>query len=210
MNKPKNKFKKVKWLFGKTIEIPEEWEVKTLNELDVKTTSGGTPNRSILEYYQGDIIWLKINEVNDNFIYDSEEKITVAGLENSSAKKLPKKTVLLAMYGSIGKTAILMKQGTVNQAICAFLPNKTFNEFFLQQFLINNRSALVSLGMGAVQSNLNQEVIRKFQYLLPPLSEQTRIASILSGVDAINTMLLATKTRMRLAIFLTLLRLVIL
>ena len=178
-------FKKVKWFFGKKIEIPEEWHLQTLDNLNVKSTSGGTPSRKKPKYYNGNIVWIKSGELENNFVNNSEEKITSEALRNSSAKIFPKNTVLVAMYGAtIGKTAILVKEGSTNQAICAILPNNIFHEYFLQQFLVKNRNILVTFGMGAGQPNINQEIIRNFKYLVPLLSEQTKIASILSGVDA--------------------------
>ena len=178
-------FKKVKWFFGKKIEIPEEWHLQTLDNLNVKSTSGGTPSRKKPKYYNGNIVWIKSGELENNFVGNSEEKITSEALRNSSAKIFPKNTVLVAMYGAtIGKTAILVKEGSTNQAICAILPNNIFHEYFLQQFLVKNRSILVTFGMGAGQPNINQEIVRNFKYLVPLLSEQQKIASILSGVDA--------------------------
>ncbi len=180
-----DKFKKVKWYFGKDIKIPEKWEIKSIEDLNIKSTSGGTPSRDNSEYYEGSNIWIKSGELEDNYLNDSEEKITLAAINDSSAKKFPKNTLLIAMYGAtIGKTAILSKEGTTNQAICAILPNHSFDEYFLQQFFINNKQILVSFGMGAGQPNISQNIIRKFLIILPLISEQQKIASILSGVDA--------------------------
>src|SRR5690606_2122328 len=73
-----------------------------------KTTSGGTPNRSRAEYYNGEIPWLKSGELKEGKINDSEEFITELGLQNSSAKLHPKGTLLVAMYGAnAGKTGVL-------------------------------------------------------------------------------------------------------
>jgi len=167
VQKTKPGYKLIKSLFGKEQEIPEDWDVGTLDDLNVKSASGGTPSREKLEYYTGNIIWVKSGELEDNFINDSEEKISPEALSNSSAKIFPEKTVLIAMYGAtIGKTGILSKKGSTNQAVCAILPNKIFHEYFLQQFLIKNRNTIVTFGVGAGQPNINQEIIRKFKYLV--------------------------------------------
>ena len=130
------KFKKVSWLFGKEIEIPEEWEYDRIEHFCNKITSGGTPNRDNSDYYGGQITWIKSGELKNNFLSKSEEKITEKGLSESSAKLFPKNTLLIAMYGvTIGKTAILEKEATTNQAICAILPNTNFDSFYLQQLL---------------------------------------------------------------------------
>ena len=88
-------------------EIPQGWEVKTLGEIAL-TTSGGTPSRKNMEYWNGNIKWLKSGELNDDYIKDSEESITQKGLDNSSAKIFQKGTLLIALYGAtIGKLGIL-------------------------------------------------------------------------------------------------------
>ena len=186
ITKLKQGYKKVNWYFGKEIEIPKEWKYVQIENLCNKITSGGTPHRNNPEYYKGKIRWIKSGELKDNFISNSEEKITQFGLTKSSAKLFPKNTVLIAMYGAtIGKTAIIEKESATNQAICAILPNRSFDSFYLQQLIIYQRNILISFGMGAGQPNINQETIKTFHISIPSLFEQQKIASILSGVDAL-------------------------
>ncbi|MBT7252103.1 MAG: restriction endonuclease subunit S, partial [Candidatus Nitrosopelagicus sp.] len=181
---PRKGYKSVPWLFGKEIEIPEEWEYGRIEHFCNKITSGGTPNRDNSEYYGGQIPWIKSGELKNNFLSESEEKISEKGLSESSAKLFPKNTLLIAMYGvTIGKTAILEKEATTNQAICAILPNTNFDSFYLQQLLISMKNILISFGMGAGQPNINQEIIKTLHIPLPPLPEQQKIATILSNVD---------------------------
>ena len=179
------KFKKVKSLFGKYDQIPEIWKHDEIQNICDKITRGGTPSRNSLKYYKGKIMWIKSGELNDTFILDSEEKITKKGLIESSAKLFTKGTILIAMYGAtIGRTGIITKESATNQAICAILPVKSINSFYLQQLLIFKKNILISFGMGAGQPNINQKIIKTFFISLPPLLEQQKIASILSRVDA--------------------------
>ena len=74
------------------------WEVKRLGEL-CKTSAGGTPLKSRKENYENVTIpWLRSGEVNNKNIIDCEIKITEIGLNSSSAKLFPPRTVLIAMY----------------------------------------------------------------------------------------------------------------
>jgi type I restriction enzyme S subunit len=83
------------------------YPVKKIEEV-ANSTSGGTPNRGISEYYGGDIPWIKSGELNDCHITICEEYITELGLKNSSAKLYPKGTLVLALYGAtVGKIGIL-------------------------------------------------------------------------------------------------------
>jgi len=164
--------------------VPEEWEAKTIGEI-AKTSSGGTPSRDKKEYFIGSIPWVKSGELKDNTIYDTEETITEKGLQNSSAKLFPKGTLLIALYGAtVGKTSILGIDATTNQAVCAILSKKDLiDQKFLQYFLISRRKQLISISAGGAQPNISQEIIRLFKIPLPPLSEQRRIAEMLSAVD---------------------------
>jgi len=179
-------YKLVKSLFGKHEEIPKDWDFIKLSQTCKKTTSGGTPDRSRSDYYNGDTLWVKSGELNDGYIIDSEEKITELGLEKSAAKIFPRNTVLIAMYGAtIGKTAILRTEASTNQAICAIIQDGSFDSFYLQQLLISKRNILVSFGMGAGQPNINQEIIKNFHVEWAPKPQQQKIASILSNVDSL-------------------------
>jgi type I restriction enzyme S subunit len=83
------------------------WKSRPLGEL-ATTTSGGTPSRARKDYYGGSIPWVKSGELNDDYIFDTEEHITEAGLKNSSAKVFSSGTILIALYGAtVGKTSIL-------------------------------------------------------------------------------------------------------
>jgi len=166
--KPKKGYKKVKGLFGKYEEIPEEWKYLKIENVCKKISSGGTPDRDNSKYYEGKILWIKSGELKDNFISESEEKITQKGLDESSAKLFPKNTVLIAMYGAtIGRTGIIEQESTTNQAICAILPDNTFDSFYFQQLLISKKNILISFGIGAGQPNISQEIIKSFHISLP-------------------------------------------
>ena len=99
------------------------------------TTSGGTPNRGMPEYYNGDIPWVKSGELKDGVITTCDEYITEAGLKNSSAKLFPKGTSLVAMYGAnIGKTGVLDFDATTNQAVCAIFPKVDISRYMDKQY----------------------------------------------------------------------------
>lgn len=149
--------------------IPEGWQYEKLGDL-VKTTSGGTPSRRKSEYYvNGNIRWIKTKELNDRFIFETEEHITEDAVKNSSAKVLPEGALIVAMYGAtIGKIGITAAEMACNQACCAFISfDDMISKEYLYCWLMDNREYLVSQGKGAAQSNLSQEMIRNFSLLCP-------------------------------------------
>ncbi|MBB6282323.1 restriction endonuclease subunit S [Geobacillus subterraneus] len=149
--------------------IPKGWKAKKLGDL-YDTSSGGTPSRRKTEYYQdGTINWLKTKELNDNFIFETEEKITELGLENSSAKVFPKNTVIIAMYGAtVGKLGILSEPSSTNQACCAVIEkNQSFSYVLAYLYLLFNRTKIVGLANGGAQQNINQQIIRDLPIIVP-------------------------------------------
>ena len=166
----------------------QKWPMVELGEV-CETRSGGTPLKSKMEYYEkGTISWLKSGEVDQGFIYESEEKITEAGLKNSSAKMFPKDTVLVAMYGATaGKVGILKFESSTNQAICGILPNVKIVPEFLYFYLKTQTEAMVKLSGGGGQPNISQNIVRKLKIPLPPIEVQKEIVEqIKAKQNAIN------------------------
>ena len=90
--------------------------------------SGGTPDRKNNTYWEdGTIPWVKTTELQNNRLTEVEEYITERGLNESSAKIVPKDTVLIAMYGqgkTRGMTGFLNIAAATNQACACLLPSE--------------------------------------------------------------------------------------
>ena len=159
------------------------WQSRPLGEL-ATTTSGGTPNRKRKDYYGGSIPWVKSGELNDDYIFETEEHITEAGLKNSSAKLFPSGTVLIALYGAtVGKTSILRTDASTNQAVCGITPGPDLDAGYLRYHLISLRREFLSHRYGGAQPNISQQIVRHQKIAYPQLPEQKKIAHILSTVQ---------------------------
>ena len=149
-----------------------QWFVVEANEDEValgdvvKTTSGGTPSRKHAEYYEnGTICWVKSKELDGSFISSTEELITEDAVSNSSAKMLPEKSVLIAMYGAtVGEYGILSKPMTCNQAVCALIPNEKYPFTYLFVWAAMMKQEFINLATGAAQQNISQDLIKQ-QYV---------------------------------------------
>ena len=162
-------------------DIPNSWEWVRLGSIG-DWGSGATPNRSIPEYYGGDIPWLKTGDLNDGYINNIPENISQLALEKISVRLNPAGSVLIAMYGAtIGKVGILTFPATTNQACCACLPVGIYNEY-LFYFLMSQKSAFIKQGEGGAQPNISKEKIIATLMPLPPLPEQYRIIAKIKQV----------------------------
>ena len=165
-------------------KIPSNWCWIRLENI-AEWGSGGTPSRKRKEYYNGNIPWIKTGELNNGYIFNSEEKITELGLKNSSAKLYPINTVIIAMYGAtIGKVGILSIEATTNQACACAIVYKNILFKYVFHYLIYQKEAFINKSKGGAQPNLSQEIIKKHEIPLPPIKEQQRIVNRIESLFA--------------------------
>ena len=169
----------VEWI-GK---VPEHWKVPKIKYL-ATIASGGTPDRSHPEYWNGSINWAKTGELQNSELYETEEKITELALENSSAKVFAVDTILVAMYGqgkTRGMTALLKIPSATNQA-CAGITiySKDITVSYLWLFLMGAYDAIREKANGSGQPNLSGALIADFNVTLPPVEEQINICKTIA------------------------------
>ena len=165
-------------------KIPVDWEVKTLGEF-CSTFSGGTPDSKNLSYYNGDINWISSGELNQRIITKTNGFVSQMGIDNSASKIVTKNTFLLAMYGATaGISAITKITGAINQAVLAIVNDrKVSNNYFLLNFFELKKDWIIDTYTQGGQPNLNADIVKKISIPLPPLSEQEKIAEVLSDTD---------------------------
>ncbi|EAL3926463.1 restriction endonuclease subunit S [Campylobacter upsaliensis] len=156
-------------------EIPNSWAWVKLGDI-CEIVSGGTPSRDKIEYWHnGTIPWVKIADVKNNVVNQTQEFITELGLENSSAKIFKKGTLLYTIFATLGETAILNIDAATNQAIAALIEAYDYDTKFLMYCLMSMKDYVNSLGRGVAQNNINQTMLKNFTIPLPPLKEQQEI-----------------------------------
>ena len=163
--------------------LQEHYPVSKISDI-ADTSSGGTPNRGMIEYYNGEIPWVKSGELKDGLIAKCGEYITAAGLKNSSAKLFPKGTLLVAMYGAnIGKTGVLDFDATTNQAVCAIFPKIDVSNDFMFWYFKQQRIDFIAIGRGGAQPNISQTIINKAPIVVPDENIQKKIVDFLNNIE---------------------------
>ena len=165
--------------------LPEGWKKVTLGDV-ARITSGGTPDRSEPRYWGGDIPWVTTGEIQFNTITDTAEKITAAGLQNSSAKLFPAGTLLMAMYGqgkTRGQIAKLGVEAATNQACAAIRVDESCDVEYVYQVLASQYDAIRKLGNAGTQQNLNAGLVCEIGVPLPHRRDQERIACVARSWD---------------------------
>lgn len=118
-------------------------------------------------------------------IKKTDESITQAGLNGSAAKLLPPGTLLVSIFATIGRTAVLECEASTNQAIVGVIPKVTgqFDDRFLEYSLRHKATELERKARGVAQVNINGSLLKSTLLPLPPLAEQKRIAAIMDAAD---------------------------
>jgi type I restriction enzyme S subunit len=169
-------------------DVPEGWKLLRLKDI-AKVTSGTTPLRSNSEYHKnGSIHWVKTTDLNNSKIFETEEKITEKAFKETSLRKYPIGTVLVAMYGGfnqIGRTGILQIEATINQALSALTVDiEKVDPVFLINWLNGKVGDWKRLaGSSRKDPNITSKDVGDFPFLLIPLPEQQAIADCLSTWD---------------------------
>ena len=166
--------------------VPVEWDIENLKEL-CEISSGNTPSRNRNNNFVGDNKWLSSGELKSKYIYDSNEKISDEAA--SELKTYQTGTVVIAIYGLEaegvrGSCSILAVPCTISQACMAFEKfSKLHNEFFYYWYQFNGNTIGLRYAQGTKQQNLSSDIVEKLNVSVPPLTEQQKIAEILSTQD---------------------------
>ncbi|MFI6037491.1 restriction endonuclease subunit S [Streptomyces sp. NPDC051315] len=163
------------------------WKRVSLGDV-CRIQAGGTPKRSVPEYFNGSIPWVKIGDMLQGEIVDTEEKISDRAVHESAAKIFPAGTVLISIFATIGRTATLGVEAATNQAIAGVIPkNPTrLSPLYLRRYLDSVVAELKRKASGVAQVNINSGILKALEIPLPSMAEQKRIAAVLDQVDSLR------------------------
>ena len=167
----------------------------------IKWSSGGTPKATEKLYYEnGSIPWLIIGDLNDGFVLKSEKLITDLGFRNSNAKMIPKGSLLVAMYGSIGKLGISGIDCCCNQAIAFAAEQHNLLTKYVFYYMQRIKADLIEKGKGGTQKNISLTVLNSIDIIVPPITDQQRIVErieeLFSELDKAEKTLLKIKSQL--------------
>ena len=165
---------------------PEHWDIRTLGAV-TEIVKGGTPSRSVDEYFQGNVAWAIPSDITalDSalYIHDTASHISEEGLSKSAAKLLPSGTVLLTSRATIGETAIPTIPMATNQGFANFICNDEILNVYLAYYLRHIKKKLNVLASGSTFKEVTKGTLVNVEIPLPPLPEQRAIANILQTIQ---------------------------
>ncbi|MBB4804793.1 type I restriction enzyme S subunit [Chryseobacterium defluvii] len=161
----------------------QKWQIKKLQDI-CEIIGGGTPETNKTEYWNGNIQWFTPTEIKSNYVSKSERTISELGLKNSSAKLLPKGTILLTTRATIGEASIALEECTTNQGFQSLITKEDCNNIFLFNWLKMNKYELAKRANGSTFAEISKSEIEKIEINFPSIDEQMKIADFLLSIDS--------------------------
>ena len=166
-------------------KLPEGWETVTVAEIS-EVIGGGTPSSKVDEYWGGSIPWLTPKDLSGyNFrrVKSGKRNITDSGLANSSARLLPKNTVLVTSRAPIGYVALADNEIATNQGFKSLILNDGYDPDFFYYLIKHNVPTLEAVSSGTTFKEISGKAFKQIKFNVPPLPEQKAIAHILGSLD---------------------------
>jgi len=143
---------------------------------------GGTPSTQEASFWQdGDITWFSPTDLTSAgmmFVSESAKRITQLGLEKSSARLFPPKSVMITSRATIGVVAVNTALACTNQGFITCLPNQHFPVFYLYNWVLENREIIQGLASGATFREINKATFRKIPVLVTSAGVELRFNSL--------------------------------
>jgi restriction endonuclease S subunit len=182
--------------------IPVDWQYTRLTEV-ARLESGHTPSRRRPSYWTGDIPWVSLHDVealDANEIAQTAQTISAEGLKNSSARLLPRGTVVFSRTATVGKASVIGREMATSQDFANYICGPDVHNYFLVYLFRYMAPEWKKLMAGSIHNTVYMPAFRSLRVVLPPRSEQQAIAEALSDVDALIeslSLLLAKKRQMK-------------
>lgn len=162
----------------------EEWECRKLG-IEVEIIGGGTPDTTNSTYWNGDIDWYSPTEIGEAaYANGSVKKITLLGLQKSSAQILPaNRTVLFTSRASIGDMAILTKDGSTNQGFQSFVVGERLDVYFFYTMGFKIKDYALKNASGSTFLEISKNTLSQMEFFAPSLKEQTAIGNFFRQLD---------------------------
>ena len=161
------------------------WKHIKLGDIS-EVIGGGTPSTKNCDFWNGNIPWLTPKDLsgyNKRYISKGERSITEKGLQNSSAKLLPKGAVLLTSRAPIGYLAMAQNEICTNQGFKSIILKEGYYPEFFYYLLKSNIDYIVNMGSGSTFAEISGTQVKNLEFSIPPLDIQKKIAGVLGALD---------------------------
>jgi len=191
---PKYNPSNVEWLG----EVPEHWDVLALKK-SFRIVGGSTPKSDTEAFWDGEILWATPGDLSKRdsvYINDTQRKITADGLASCGTTLVPAKSIILSTRAPIGSLAIAELAMCTNQGCKSLVPSDGTNTEYFAHLLSVSTAELNVRGKGTTFLEISGDELGAFKTPVPPLAEQTAIATFLDKETARIDELVAGQRRL--------------
>lgn len=165
------------------LEFTKVWKSTKIGEI-ADIVGGGTPRTEVEEYWDGEIKWFTPSEIGKTkYIFDSKRHITDKGLKNSSAKLLPKDTILLSSRATVGEISIALTECSTNQGFQSLITKNNVDNDFIYYLISTIKNEFLRRSSGSTFLEISKNEIKRIPINIPELSEQNKISNLFSAID---------------------------
>ena len=162
--------------------IPDNWKWSTVSAVISKDVGGGTPSKTVKEYWDGGTIpWMSVKDFSsakNGVLYDTKDHITEAGLQNSTSNLIDTNAIIICVRMGLGRIVKLRRPTAINQDLRAiWLSDCIDRDYFIYFY-----STLRVEGHGMTVSGISKKELMSFRLPLPPLTELKRIVSCVEEI----------------------------
>ena len=164
--------------------IPKGWEVGPIDDI-VELIGGGTPKKSNTQYWGGEIPWFSVRDVpspTDIFVVHTEQMITEAGLQGSSARLVPAWTTIISARGTVGKLAVAAQPMAFNQSCYGVRSSSGHGEVFVHFALRGVVEHLQRSAHGSVFDTITRDTFKMALCVVPPVARARSFEDLVNPV----------------------------
>lgn len=162
-------------------KVPKSWILTTIGTIISKNIGGGTPSKQNTNYWDGDIPWASVKDINSDYLISTKDSITQDGLANSSANLIPAGAAIIATRMCLDKIVINSIPVAINQDLRAlFFENKILRDYF-----VNIYPRFKFKSTGTTVKGISLPVLNSHHFPLPGTDEQVRINTKINQVTGV-------------------------
>lgn len=165
-------------------EIPEDWKIVLLGDIaKIERGRFSFRPRNSPQFYGGDTPFVQTADIVNSNGRIRNYSQTLNKLGVSISKIFPKKTILITIAANIGYTGILEFDSACPDSLIGIRPNENISTTYLHYYLSGQQKKMDAIAPQCAQKNINIQILKSWNILLPPMEEQKQIGNILLTAD---------------------------
>ena len=151
-------------------EIPNTFEVKSVDEISIDVVCGKTPSTKVEENYGDKMPFITIPDMHGNvFVIDTERKLSEIGIKSQIKKILPENSICVSCIATAGLVSLTSEESQTNQQINSIICKEDISPYFVYLYMKELSEYIKMLGSGGSTTlNLNKREFGKIELVIPP------------------------------------------